>query len=234
MIAKKYAEYFAYNNLDTVFKTKVSKVSSKGIDKKSSDNFKLHKASELKIIERKTLSGNFQFSPYLEILRVKNRKSIPRLLSLPTIRDRIVLDVIKSILHEDFSDCVNRELPNSYIRKIKLFLEKNKTNNIYFLKTDIKKFYDKINREILLTELKKRISDEGFLNLVINTIQGIGSFRVFIIAPVIILLFFQKGFGVSKCRFQAHVYHIGFPRFGLCFYNRRFITNGIRYQHTFF
>lgn len=171
MMTKKYADYFAYNNLEKVFKSKVSKVSSKGIDKKSAENFKRDIATELKIIERKTISGKFHFSPYLEILRVKNRKTIPRMLSLPTIRDRIVLDITKSILHEDFTDCVNRELPNSYIRKVKKFLEKNKTENIYFLKTDIQKFYDEIDREILSTELGKRISDMDFLKLVTNAIE---------------------------------------------------------------
>ncbi len=59
MMTKKYANYFDYNNLENVFKSKVSKVTSKGIDKKSSENFKRNKATELKIIERKTTSGNF-------------------------------------------------------------------------------------------------------------------------------------------------------------------------------
>ena len=66
MMTKKYADYFAYNNLEKVFKSKVSKVSSKGIDKKSAENFKRDIATELKIIERKTISGKFHFSPYLE------------------------------------------------------------------------------------------------------------------------------------------------------------------------
>ena len=93
------------------------------------------------------------------------------MLSLPTIRDRIVLVLLKDNLHEYFTDCVNRELPNSYIRKVKKFLEKNKTENIYFLKTDIQKFYDEIDREILSTELGKRISDMDFLKLVTNAIE---------------------------------------------------------------
>ena len=168
----KFANYFTLKNLENSFNSKVSKVSSKGIDKKSTENFKSDKANQLEVLERKIKSGTFKFSPYLEILRVKNRESLPRLLSLPTIRDRIILNITKDILHEEFKDSVNRELPNSYIRKIKKFLEKNKkAETIHFLKTDIKKFYDEVDRGILIKKLKKEVTDKSFLNLLKNAIE---------------------------------------------------------------
>jgi retron-type reverse transcriptase len=112
---KKYADQFSYTNLESCFDKKVAKVKSKGIDKKSANSFKKDKENELKILEKKIQSGTFTFSPYLELLRVKRRDANPRMLSLPTIRDRIVLSTLKEILHIEFSDCVNKSLPNSYI-----------------------------------------------------------------------------------------------------------------------
>lgn len=102
---KKYANQFSYTSLESCFDKKVFKVKSKGIDKKSAANFKRDKEKDLKIIERKIQSGTYKFSPYLELLRVKKRKDFPRLLALPAIRDRIVLDICKEILHSDFNDC---------------------------------------------------------------------------------------------------------------------------------
>lgn len=163
---------FKYENLDLVFKEKVSKVKSRGIDKKSARHFKIDKESQLKILEKKIEDKKFKFSPYLELLKVKNRDSPPRLICIPTIRDRIVLSISKNILHEIFSDSVNRDLPNSYIRKIKTYIKDNEGANIYYLKTDIKSFYDEIDRDILIGKLKKRIKNKFFLYLVKSAIEN--------------------------------------------------------------
>lgn len=168
---KKYANQFSYANLESCFDKKVVKVKSKGIDKKSAINFKKDKEKELKIIDRKIQTGTYKFSPYLELLRVKKRRDFPRLLSLPTIRDRIVLDICKEILHADFSDSVNRQLPNSFIRKIKNYLAKNKNRKIYFLKTDITKFYDEVNRKKLIAELEKQINDADLISVLNSAIE---------------------------------------------------------------
>ena len=152
---KKYAEQFSYSNLETCFDKKVVKVKSKGIDKKSANNFKKDIVNELKFLERKIQNGTFTFSPYLELLRVKRRDSNPRMLSLPTIRDRIVLSTLKEILHVDFADCVNKAMPNSYIRRVKKYLQDNKGHRIYYLKADITQFYEKVNRTLLMEKLEE-------------------------------------------------------------------------------
>lgn len=168
---KKYADQFSYANLESCFDKKVVKVKSKGIDKKSANSFKKNKENELKILEKKIQSGTFTFSPYLELLRVKRRDANPRMLSLPTIRDRIVLSTLKEILHIEFSDCVNKSLPNSYIRRVKKYLHDNKGHKIYYLKADITQFYDKVNRTILMNKLKERISDADLLAVLKSAIE---------------------------------------------------------------
>lgn len=167
----KYLPHFKVTNLENIFKDKISKVKSKGIDKISSENFKKIKKNEFKIIEKKITNNEYRFSPYLELLKTKGRDKYPRLISLTTIRDRIVLDIIKNILHLEFSTCVSKELPNSYIRKIKKYLLDNSKFKIYFLKTDIEKFYETINQKKLINKVKKNIKDEILLNLIEKAIK---------------------------------------------------------------
>lgn len=170
---KKYANQFSYANLESCFEKKVVKVKSKGIDKKSANNFKKDKESELNILERKIQAGTFKFSPYLELLRVKKRNSLPRLLSLPTVRDRIVLDICKDILHSEFDESYKliKRRPNSYIHEIKKYLEKNSGSKIYFLKTDITKFYDEVNREKLIAKLQDKIEDAELIGILKSSIE---------------------------------------------------------------
>ena len=166
---KKYADQFSYANLESCFDKKVVRVKSKGIDKKSANSFKKDKENELKILERKIQNSTFTFSPYLELLRVKRRDFNPRMLSLPTIRDRIVLSTLKEILHVDFADCVNKELPNSYIRRVKKYLHDNKGHKIYYLKADITQFYDMVSRAMLMNKLEEQISDVDLLAVLKHT-----------------------------------------------------------------
>jgi len=168
---KKYSNYFSHESLEESFNIKVRKVKSKGIDKKSAESFKKNRKEELLNVEKKIEAGSFKFSPYLELLKIKKRNSLPRLLSIPTIRDRIVHDKMKDCLHQEFKDFVNKELPNSYIRKIKKYIEKNEGEKIFYLKTDITKFYDEINREILKTALERVIDDKVLINLICNAIE---------------------------------------------------------------
>lgn len=162
---KKYEDKFSYSNLETCFDKKVVKVKSKGIDKKSASYFKKDKNNELNILERKIKNNTFTFTPYLELLRVKRRDSNPRMLSLPTLRDRIVLSTLKEILHVDFADCVNKDLPNSFIRRIKKYLHDNQGQKIYYLKADITQFYDRVDRNLLMVKLEERITDKDLLSL---------------------------------------------------------------------
>jgi len=170
-MARKFNTHFSVENLEKSFNDKVSHTSSKGLDKTSVEIFKKNKEELLILLSKKLAMGSFKFTPYLESLHIKNRNTLPRMISIPTIRDRIVLDVMKNIMHSEFEHCLNRDLPNSHIKKIKKYIYNNKDRNIYFLKTDINKFYDEIQRDILITELEKIITDALLINLIKNAIK---------------------------------------------------------------
>lgn len=166
-------KYFHIDEITKVFNEKISKNKSKGIDKK---NYKTYQELERKNlffeINEKIILKKYKFSPYLELLRIKKRNSFPRMISIPTVRDKIVLTILKNILHNTFPESINIEQPNSYIRKIKLFIKKNQNQNLYFLKTDISQFYDKIDRKKLKQKVKKKITDRYFIHLLFNSIEN--------------------------------------------------------------
>ncbi len=163
-------EYFDDNYLKELFRKKLVDSKAKGIDKKNSLHFEKNIDSEISIITRKVCNGTYNFSPFLEILKLKGRNKTPRVISIPTIRDRVVLLTIKEILHKVFADSVNRKLPNSYIRDIKKFIE-NSTGNEYFIKLDIEKFYDNIDRDILIQKLRDRNLNSELIDLIEKAIK---------------------------------------------------------------
>lgn len=163
-------EYFAEETLSILYEKKYKDSKSKGLDKVNCLNF--NKGNELAIINRKVIDSSYEFTPYLEILKLKGRFKLPRLISVPTLRDRITLLALKEYLHNKFPESVNRKLPNHYIRDLKLFLSaSNSKENIHYIKLDIKNFYDKINRTILINILKSKNVDNTVIELIKKAIS---------------------------------------------------------------
>jgi retron-type reverse transcriptase len=151
-------DFFNTKYLKALYKDKLSNSRAKGIDKINHLNFDKKLETELDIIVRKVNAGTYSFSPYIENLKLKGRNKAPRIISIPTLRDRLVLLTIKEMLHTAFPECVNRRLPNSYIRDIKGYLKESSSSE-YFIKLDIEKFYDNIDRNILLDKIDSRLNE---------------------------------------------------------------------------
>ncbi|MFM9403722.1 reverse transcriptase domain-containing protein [Myroides odoratimimus] len=166
------SKFIELEYLKELFYKKIKRSKSKGIDKVSADKFEEDLENNLNIIILKFKSGTYNFSPYLELLKLKGRNKIPRVISIPTIRDKIVLLMIKEILHEVFDSSVNRKLPNSYIRDIKNFLKDDNSEKFY-LKLDLEKFYDTLDHEIIYSKLKAQSLPENIITLIAKAITNI-------------------------------------------------------------
>lgn len=163
-------DYFNLQYLHKLYNERLSNSKAKGIDKLNSESFNKNKNEVIETICRKVLSNTYEFSPYTEVLKLKGRSSLPRIISIPTIRDRIVLLTIKEILHEEFSKNVNRRLPNSYIRDIKKYIASS-DEPVYFLKLDVEKFYDRIDQTLLLEKLQLNNLDNRIVTLIARAIS---------------------------------------------------------------
>src|SRR5688572_5919685 len=89
-----------------------------GIDRVSAETFERHIDESVEQISRKLVDGTYYFSPYLQMLKTKGAGKAPRVIALPTVRDRIALSALKELLHARFHECVNRLIPNAYVKRI--------------------------------------------------------------------------------------------------------------------
>ncbi len=163
--------YFRVSYLREIYEEKFQYSESKGIDRINGNQFKKQSKFNIKVIHEKCLRGAYKFSPYLELLKSKGRNKNPRVLAIPTVRDRIVLHALKEILFQIFPECVPTKLANTYVHEIKEFSQKIQPSMIGILHTDIENFYGSINREILLCKLASRIKSKKLLRLIRRAIE---------------------------------------------------------------
>lgn len=110
------------------------------------------------------LSGTYKFTKYKEKLISKGRGKEPRVISIPTIRDKIVLRGLCDILLDLFSKEVDFKIVQTIISGIKYVIDAGEYD--YFLKYDIKNFYPTIKHDILFRKLRRRIRNKPLLTLI--------------------------------------------------------------------
>lgn len=166
---KQFEKHFSEDNLKKIYEENVIQSSSTGIDNLSHKNFQKDIDKHISIVSRKVLDGSYNFTKYKLQLVSKGRGKPPREISIPTIRDRIVLRAICNFLTEKFEDLVKFELPQKIMKNIKFTLEKKQCDG--FIKLDVKDFYPSIQHKDLLTRLRRKIRSEIILALIKKSIQ---------------------------------------------------------------
>lgn len=109
------------------------------------------------------------------------RVSIPkptggsRPLGIPTFRDRVVQEVIRTILETIYEPTFSKEShgfrPNCSQHTALKEFRKRFRGTIWFIEGDITKCFDRIDHNILIKLLRRKISDEKFLSLVKRIIR---------------------------------------------------------------
>jgi retron-type reverse transcriptase len=163
---------FSPIELESTFNNKIKNKTGKGIDGVSSVQIENNLALITSKISSKVLNSKYRFSPYLEIVKSKGRGKKPRIISKPTIRDKLTLCALKDTLHAQYEHCIQKQLPNTFIREIKQLLNEHNNEEIYYLKIDIKGFYDNLNHKILLNEHLSEIKNEHALTLIRRAIKN--------------------------------------------------------------
>jgi RNA-directed DNA polymerase len=162
---------FSQANIEEMYNNNIALSNSKGIDRLSPFQFDRRKDDHFFLINRKCLNCEYSFSPFLEKLILRGKERPPRVISIATVRDRIVLSLLKEYLHTVFPECVNRKLPNTFIREIKDFYIQNKNRKLNIVKLDIESFYTNIVHNKLLKMLSTRIATKADLLLIRRAIE---------------------------------------------------------------
>lgn len=147
------------NALETLFNERFADVRGRGIDRVGSDRLRRRLGAELAGMNARALNGSYRFSPYLERLVSKGPRELPRQLSVPTVRDRLILHQLKEYLHAHVPTSVSRMLPNEYVREIKAVLTRELVERLSIVRLDIRRFYDTIPHRLLIPRLEQAIPD---------------------------------------------------------------------------
>lgn len=164
-----FSEHFSETRLQEIVEQHLRDGVARGVDGTKYDGFMARRDQEVKLISERTLTGNYRFSPYREKLLIKSANSLPRQVSIPTIRDRVALRALNNFLCEIFNDCRpqhSHPIITSVLNSMRQMLPDD-----CFVKLDIQSFYDSVNHDILLKSLRSRIRAEIPLLMVSNALR---------------------------------------------------------------
>lgn len=160
---------FRKKSLEKIYYENIYFTSSTGVDGvKANDGFDLD--SEIEIIIRKINNGTYKFSRYKEKLISKGAGKSPRVISIPTVRDRIVIKALHLTLQDIYPECSKTLIPQLMLDQIKSDVKKVKYKS--YIKIDIKEFYPSIRHSILFTTLFSRIRKTSFKSLLRQSIEN--------------------------------------------------------------
>ncbi|MBM7558177.1 reverse transcriptase domain-containing protein [Halanaerobacter jeridensis] len=166
--SEEFKEKFKYKNLKDHYFEKVRSKANPGLDKITRRVFERNLVENIKIISRKVVNGNYKFTPYKQKLFSKGRGKPPRVISIPTIRDKLTLSVLKEIIHNQFSDDLYHFIVQTIIDEIKNTIENEKFN--YYIKIDISNFFGSLNHDFLLEKIKNKTRNQKMIDLIRNAI----------------------------------------------------------------
>lgn len=166
--AKNFAQSFRAKNLNAVFDNKIRDSGAIGIDRVSPKLFQNNLKRELNLIRERVVSGTYRFTAYKQKLISKGADSPPRVLPIPSVRDRVTLRALAEMLAKIFPDAVT-EIPQIKIDRISLALQSRTYSE--FVKIDLHKFYPSIPHDKLRSALRTRIRKPEILALIDRAIS---------------------------------------------------------------
>ncbi len=159
----------AFENLHQSFK-KAYKGSGRTYD---ACKFCFNLEKELPELKKELENGTYQPARY-RFFRISDPKE--RVISVAQFRDRVVHHALVSVLENIFDRCfiydsyATRKEKGTHraVERSQEFLKKNR----YYLKTDVEKYFDSIDHDILLNIISRKIKDEKVIKLTEKIIRN--------------------------------------------------------------
>ncbi len=141
--------------------------------------FTAHLEDNLSAIQEEMINGDYALGRYREFYIYEPKQ---RLIMAQPFKDRVVQWAIYQILHPAFSKgyisdsyaCIQGRGTHKAVERLRYWLKQvsHKQNPYYYLKLDISKYFYRIDHEVLLSILKRRIRDKKMINLLSITIKS--------------------------------------------------------------
>jgi RNA-directed DNA polymerase len=161
--------FFAPEYLEKIFAERISKSNFRGVDGINARAFTRIAEQEISFIAHKVAAEQYEFSRYKEKLILKGSASLPRQISIPTIRDALALRALCDLLASAFSESIPKP-PHDYIKRIVAIAAKSEPETS-LVRLDIRNFYPSINHETLLAKLAESGLEQFAVTLVKRAIE---------------------------------------------------------------
>jgi len=169
-------EVVGRQNLQRALKRVVTNQGSAGVDGMAVDQLKDHLRAHWPEIRRQLLDGHYSPQPVKQVLIPKPDGS-SRTLGIPTVVDRLIqqalLQVLTPMYDPGFSDHSFgfRAGRNAHqaVRRAKEYIAQG---HEWVVDIDLEKCFDRINHDILMGRLARRISDKRILRLIRRYLQA--------------------------------------------------------------
>src|SRR5450830_537275 len=168
--AKQFAKEYTLEQLNLLYSSHISLTGAIGVDRLSRSIFESRLEQEINLISTKVAEGKYKFSQYREKLISKGANKIPRVISIPTFRDRLTLRALCNVLKHTFSEQLNVKLPQHTISEIRTYLKAGGFS--HFIKLDVKTFYPTIEHSVLMRILHHKIRKPEIRSLIRAAIES--------------------------------------------------------------
>lgn len=165
--SKIFKKVFTKKYLTTIFVNNIKNSGAVGLDRVRPANFEKSFPKEVSLLCKKVQLGSHRFTRYKQKLISKGAGKYPRVISIPTVRDRVVLRGICDFLSETFEN-VTLEIPQVKILHLKAALESGQYSG--YIKIDLANFYPSIDHALLIKALQRKIRKSEALDLVKSAI----------------------------------------------------------------
>ncbi|MEK6862786.1 MAG: reverse transcriptase domain-containing protein [Nanoarchaeota archaeon] len=172
-----YPKIYSYNNLKLAYKK-----ARKGKSKKDYvTEFESNLDENLLSLQKELINQTYLPKP-LKTFIIRDPKL--RKISKSEFKDRIVhhalINIIEPIfdnifIYDSYANRKNKGNSEALLRLQKFIkrISKNNHKKVYFLKADIKHYFENINHEVLTNVIKKKIKDEKILLLIRKIIDNV-------------------------------------------------------------
>jgi RNA-directed DNA polymerase len=170
------AQVLTHENLAKAWKRVRSNKGAPGIDGLTIDNFIAHFQDHGKFLIEEIRKGNYQPYPVKRVY-IKKECGGLRGLGIPTVFDRMIqqaiVQIISPIFDPTFSDFSYGFRPeHSQHQAVRQVQEYVAGGRRIAVDVDLSKFFDRVNHDLLMTQLGKKIRDKGLLKLIYKYLRA--------------------------------------------------------------
>lgn len=163
-------EVLERNNMLLALKRVISNKGSHGVDGMKIDELREHIKKHWDTIKAKILESKYNPSPVRRVEIPKVDGGV-RLLGIPTVQDRLIQQAIAQVLSRIYEPLFSnnsfgfrpRRGAKDAVTKSKQYINEG---NRCVIDMDLEKFFDKVNHDILMGKLEKKIKDKRLLSLI--------------------------------------------------------------------